>query len=147
MTLKWMFNHRIEWKTFWQMEKLLLMSNFPVCHNDFKSCLLQMRQKASASGKRFILIILNFSFTACYAAEVMPLAFVYEGGVPLEHLISCIPGIEIITSSTGGVKKVSWSENKTPSSPGRPWIHCSFPHTTNLKQMILNTSRQKIWKM
>ncbi|KAK6187453.1 hypothetical protein SNE40_005480 [Patella caerulea] len=49
------------------------------------------------------------SFTACYAAEFSPLVAVKESGVPLEHLISCIPGIEIQISKVG-MKKVQWSE-------------------------------------
>ena len=36
----------------------------------------------------------------------------------LEHLISCVPGIEIMVSKNG-VKKVSWAENKLPVSIGR----------------------------
>ena len=41
-----------EWKTLWQKELLLIMSNFFFCHNVFKSCLLQRCQKASTFGKR-----------------------------------------------------------------------------------------------
>ena len=33
------------------MEKLLVLSNFSFCHNVFKSCLQQRRQKASVCGK------------------------------------------------------------------------------------------------
>ena len=33
----------IEWKTLWEMEKLLVTSNFSFSHNVFKSCLLLMR--------------------------------------------------------------------------------------------------------
>ncbi|KAL3876190.1 hypothetical protein ACJMK2_034060, partial [Sinanodonta woodiana] len=54
------------------------------------------------------------SFPACYRAEVCPL-FECESGVPLEHLISCVPGIQIEVSSTG-VKKVRWAENKLPTT-------------------------------
>ena len=38
-------------KTLWQKEKLLILSNFFFCQNVFKSRLLQIRQKASTSGK------------------------------------------------------------------------------------------------
>ena len=61
--------------------------------------------------------LLYFSFSACYSAEVAPLVWVLEGGVSLEHLISCVPGIEIMISKNG-VKKVSWAENKPPVSIG-----------------------------
>ncbi|KAK3579545.1 hypothetical protein CHS0354_028381 [Potamilus streckersoni] len=54
------------------------------------------------------------SFPACYTAEVCPL-LECESGVPLEHLISCVPGIQIEVSSTG-VKKVRWAENKLPTT-------------------------------
>lgn len=57
------------------------------------------------------------SFPACFSVEVAPLSYIYEGGVPLEHLISCVPGVQILVSNTG-VKKVHWAENKPPSSPG-----------------------------
>ncbi|XP_053388921.1 meiosis regulator and mRNA stability factor 1-like [Mercenaria mercenaria] len=56
------------------------------------------------------------SFSACFSVEVAPLVYVYEGGVPLEHLISCVPGVQIVVSPTG-VKKVHWAENKPPNSP------------------------------
>ncbi|XP_060583297.1 meiosis regulator and mRNA stability factor 1-like isoform X2 [Ruditapes philippinarum] len=56
------------------------------------------------------------SFTSCFSVEVAPLVYVYEGGVPLEHLISCVPGVQIVVSPTG-VKKVHWAENKPPNSP------------------------------
>jgi hypothetical protein len=55
---------------------------------------------------------------------VAPLVYVYEGGVPLEHLISCVPGVQIVVSPTG-VKKVHWAENKPPNSPGNVYISIS----------------------
>ena len=39
------------YKTLWQKEKLLVLSNFSFCHNVFKSLLLRMCQNASISGK------------------------------------------------------------------------------------------------
>ena len=41
---KWRCNYLIEWKTLWEKEKLLVMSNFFFSHNIFKSCLLLTRQ-------------------------------------------------------------------------------------------------------
>ena len=41
---KWGYNFLIEWKTLWEKEKLLIMSNFSFSHNVLKSCLLLMRQ-------------------------------------------------------------------------------------------------------
>ena len=37
--------------TLWQKEKLLVLSNFSLCHDVFKCRLLQMRQNASIGGK------------------------------------------------------------------------------------------------
>nr|XP_022317028.1 meiosis regulator and mRNA stability factor 1-like [Crassostrea virginica] len=54
------------------------------------------------------------SFPACYGSEFSPIPDAMEGGVPLEHLISCVPGIQIQVSSSG-VKKIQWAENKPPS--------------------------------
>ncbi|XP_074649395.1 meiosis regulator and mRNA stability factor 1-like isoform X2 [Tubulanus polymorphus] len=54
------------------------------------------------------------SFPACYAAEFGPVHPVSEGGVPLEHLISAVPGVQLSISKSG-VKKVHWAENKPPS--------------------------------
>uniref|UniRef100_A0A671Q165 Meiosis regulator and mRNA stability factor 1 n=1 Tax=Sinocyclocheilus anshuiensis TaxID=1608454 RepID=A0A671Q165_9TELE len=45
------------------------------------------------------------SFPECYAAEFSPLAVAeegkLEGSVPLEHLITCIPGVTIVTAQNG----------------------------------------------
>jgi len=35
---------------------------------------------------------------------------VVEGGVPLEHLISCVSGIQI-SASKGSSRKIVWAEN------------------------------------
>ena len=65
----------------------------------------------------FVYVFFISSFPVCYSAEVAPLVWVLEGGVPLEHLISCVPGIEIMVTKNG-VKKVSWAENKPPATIG-----------------------------
>ena len=59
-----------------------------------------------------------YSFPACYGSEFSPIPDAMEGGVPLEHLISCVPGIQIQVSSSG-VKKIQWAENKPPSQIGQ----------------------------
>ena len=43
---------------------------------------------------------------------------VTDGGVPLEHLISCVPGVNVAVTKSG-VKKVQWAENKPPSPIGK----------------------------
>ncbi|KAK1162811.1 meiosis regulator and mRNA stability factor 1-like isoform X3 [Acipenser oxyrinchus oxyrinchus] len=55
------------------------------------------------------------SFPECYASQFGRLKLVEEGegGVPLEHLITCIPGINIVTAQNG-VKVVQWIHNKPP---------------------------------
>ena len=47
---KWNYNDWKKLKTKWQKEKLLVLSNFSFCHNVFKSCRLQRRQKRSICG-------------------------------------------------------------------------------------------------
>ncbi|XP_015917256.2 meiosis regulator and mRNA stability factor 1 isoform X1 [Parasteatoda tepidariorum] len=59
------------------------------------------------------------SFCDCYEAEIGPLPVVdertYEDerlkGVPLEHLIACVNGVEVALSALC-IKKVQWLENK-----------------------------------
>ena len=48
---KWKHIHLIKLKTLLQKEKSLVLSNFYFCHIDFKSHLLQRRQKSFLCGK------------------------------------------------------------------------------------------------
>ncbi|XP_068205935.1 meiosis regulator and mRNA stability factor 1 isoform X2 [Palaemon carinicauda] len=50
------------------------------------------------------------SMVECYQAEIGPLEE-DENGVPIEHLVSCLPGVCIIMASSG-FKFVQWLENK-----------------------------------
>nr|XP_020020026.1 meiosis arrest female protein 1 isoform X6 [Castor canadensis] len=63
------------------------------------------------------------SFPDCYAAEFGDLEEVQEnhGGVPLEHFITCIPGVNIATAQNG-VKVVKWIHNKPPPPNTDPWL-------------------------
>ncbi|CAH2306993.1 meiosis arrest female 1 homolog isoform X1 [Pelobates cultripes] len=63
------------------------------------------------------------SFLDCYAAEFSALVQVQEeqGGVPLEHLITCIPGVNIATAQNG-IKVVKWIHNKPPPPNTDPWL-------------------------
>ncbi|XP_041435082.1 meiosis regulator and mRNA stability factor 1 isoform X2 [Xenopus laevis] len=63
------------------------------------------------------------SFPDCYAAEFSALEEVPEGqgGVPLEHLITCIPGVNIATAQNG-IKVVKWIHNKPPPPNSDPWL-------------------------
>lgn len=63
------------------------------------------------------------SFPDCYAAEFSILEMVEEGhgGVPLEHLITCIPGVNIATAQNG-IKVVKWIHNKPPPPNTDPWL-------------------------
>ena len=58
------------------------------------------------------------SFVACYTSELCPLEPVAEGGVPLEHLLTCVPGVKVAISASG-IKKVQWAENKPPPVIGK----------------------------
>ncbi|XP_030637945.1 meiosis regulator and mRNA stability factor 1 [Chanos chanos] len=71
------------------------------------------------------------SFPECYAAEFSPLSVAeegkLEGSVPLEHLITCIPGITIVTAQNG-FKVIKWIHNKPPPPNADPWLQrCKSP--------------------
>uniref|UniRef100_A0A8C8EQP0 Meiosis regulator and mRNA stability factor 1 n=1 Tax=Oncorhynchus tshawytscha TaxID=74940 RepID=A0A8C8EQP0_ONCTS len=71
------------------------------------------------------------SFSECYASELGPLAVSEEGeeegSVPLEHLITCIPGINIVTAQNG-FKVIKWIHNKPPASNTDQWMQrCKSP--------------------
>ncbi|KAI4890075.1 hypothetical protein NFI96_025086 [Prochilodus magdalenae] len=71
------------------------------------------------------------SFPECYAAEFSPLTVAeegkLEGSVPLEHLITCIPGITIVTAQNG-FKVIKWIHNKPPPPNADPWLQrCKSP--------------------
>ncbi|XP_035876801.1 meiosis regulator and mRNA stability factor 1 isoform X6 [Phyllostomus discolor] len=63
------------------------------------------------------------SFPDCYAAEFGELEILLESrrGVPLEHLITCVPGVNIATAQNG-VKVVKWIHNKPPPPNTDPWL-------------------------
>nr|XP_030739903.1 meiosis regulator and mRNA stability factor 1 isoform X4 [Globicephala melas] len=64
------------------------------------------------------------NFPDCYAAEFGELEVVQEnrgGGVPLEHLITCVPGVNIATAQNG-IKVVKWIHNKPPPPNTDPWL-------------------------
>ncbi|XP_022061098.2 meiosis regulator and mRNA stability factor 1 isoform X2 [Acanthochromis polyacanthus] len=70
------------------------------------------------------------SFPDCYAAKFSPLQLgneTMEGGVPLEHLITCVPSITIVTAQNG-FKVIKWVHNKPPAPNTEPWIQrCKSP--------------------
>ncbi|XP_031419446.1 meiosis regulator and mRNA stability factor 1 isoform X2 [Clupea harengus] len=71
------------------------------------------------------------SFPECYATEFSPLTVGEEGeledGVPLEHLITCIPGVTVVTAQNG-FKVVKWIHNKPPPPNADPWVpRCKSP--------------------
>ncbi|KAM5199012.1 meiosis regulator and mRNA stability factor 1 isoform 8-T8 [Hipposideros larvatus] len=64
------------------------------------------------------------SFPDCYTAEFGELEVMHENrgdGVPLEHLITCVPGVSIATAQNG-VKVVKWIHNKPPPPNTDPWL-------------------------
>lgn len=70
------------------------------------------------------------SFPDCYAAKFSPLQLgneTLEGGVPLEHIITCVPSITIVTAQNG-FKIIKWIHNKPPAPNSEPWIQrCKSP--------------------
>ncbi|XP_016051724.1 PREDICTED: meiosis arrest female protein 1 isoform X2 [Miniopterus natalensis] len=63
------------------------------------------------------------SFPDCYASEFGELEVLPEnrGAVPLEHLITCVPGVNIATSQNG-IKVVKWIHNRPPPPNTDPWL-------------------------
>ncbi|XP_050569835.1 meiosis regulator and mRNA stability factor 1 isoform X5 [Cygnus atratus] len=63
------------------------------------------------------------SFPDCYMSEFNDLQVVPEGrgGVPLEHLITCVPGVNIATAQNG-IKVIKWIHNKPPPPTADPWL-------------------------
>lgn len=70
------------------------------------------------------------SFPDCYTAQFSPLQFgneTLEGSVSLEHLITCVPSVTIVTAQNG-FKVIKWLHNKPPLSIPEPWIQrCKSP--------------------
>ncbi|XP_060907408.1 meiosis regulator and mRNA stability factor 1 isoform X4 [Labrus mixtus] len=70
------------------------------------------------------------SFPDCYAAKFSTLQLgneTLEGGVPLEHLITCVPSITIVTAQNC-FKVIKWIHNKPPAPNSEPWIQrCKSP--------------------
>ncbi|NXS91960.1 MARF1 factor, partial [Jacana jacana] len=63
------------------------------------------------------------SFPDCYMSEFSDLEIVPEGqgGVALEHLITCVPGVNIATAQNG-IKVIKWIHNKPPPPTTDPWL-------------------------
>ncbi|NXW66857.1 MARF1 factor, partial [Eurystomus gularis] len=63
------------------------------------------------------------SFPDCYMSKFNDLEMVPEGqgGVPLEHLITCVPGVNIATAQNG-IKVIKWIHNKPPPPTTDPWL-------------------------
>ncbi|XP_021092864.1 meiosis arrest female protein 1 isoform X9 [Heterocephalus glaber] len=63
------------------------------------------------------------SFPDCYAAEFGDLELVQEnqGGVPLEHFITCIPDVNMGTAQNG-VRVVKWIHDKPPPPSTDSWL-------------------------
>ncbi|XP_066545183.1 meiosis regulator and mRNA stability factor 1 isoform X4 [Amia ocellicauda] len=72
------------------------------------------------------------SFPECYASEFSPLELSEEGeakgAIPLEHLITCIPGINVVTAQNG-IKVIKWIHNNPPPpNAADPWVQrCKSP--------------------
>ncbi|GAB1598641.1 meiosis regulator and mRNA stability factor 1-like, partial [Argonauta hians] len=89
------------------------------------------------------------SFPVCYSMEIHPLEIFNNDGVNLEHLISTIGGVKIISGKTG-VKKVQYSEksNITPSqlsSSNDTGDYLSVPASNcSLSQQLCQISREVV---
>ncbi|KAG8237327.1 hypothetical protein J437_LFUL016342 [Ladona fulva] len=65
------------------------------------------------------------SLPSCYHAEFKDLE-VNEDGVPIEHLLTCVPGVEIHQGS-GGVKFLRWKNPNTENSQSSESLKCVSP--------------------
>uniref|UniRef100_K7FZF3 Meiosis regulator and mRNA stability factor 1 n=1 Tax=Pelodiscus sinensis TaxID=13735 RepID=K7FZF3_PELSI len=83
------------------------------------------------------------SFPDCYTSEFSDLEIVPEGqgGVPLEHLITCVPGVNIATAQNG-IKVVKWIHNKPPPPTTDPWLSRSKSPVGN--PQLIQFSREVI---
>eukprot|EP00066_Takifugu_rubripes_P022057 XP_011611323.1 PREDICTED: meiosis arrest female protein 1 isoform X2 [Takifugu rubripes] len=70
------------------------------------------------------------SFAECYGVKFGPLQLgngALEDSVPLEHLITCIPSVTIVTAQNG-FKVIKWISNKPPGPNLEPWLQrCKSP--------------------
>lgn len=58
-----------------------------------------------------------FSFQSCYEQEFHEPLPVYDGGVPLEHLITCVPDIDIkLMGPNKNIKIIKYKESKNDES-------------------------------
>ncbi|CAK6962898.1 meiosis regulator and mRNA stability factor 1 [Scomber scombrus] len=70
------------------------------------------------------------SFTDCYEDKFSQLQVgneTLEDSVPLEHLITCVPSITIVTAQNG-FKVIKWIHNRPPAPNSESWIQrCKSP--------------------
>ena len=76
-------------------------------------------ESSYVSSQSFVTV--HSSFPMCYAVEFGTLPLSVEDGVPMEHLISCVPGVEIVISKKG-VKVIHFQENKDPPGAGTVFV-------------------------
>ncbi|XP_030206425.1 meiosis regulator and mRNA stability factor 1, partial [Gadus morhua] len=84
------------------------------------------------------------SFPECYAAEFGPLQLgdeTQEGAVSLEHLITCLPSITVVTAQNG-FKVIKWIHNKPPAPNSEPWVQRSKSPVGN--PQLIQFSREVI---
>ncbi|RWS32020.1 meiosis arrest female protein 1-like protein [Leptotrombidium deliense] len=60
------------------------------------------------------------SIIECYRSEFNEDFISEEPSVPLEHLISCVPGIEVTCARTAALKRIQWTEKKLEESVELP---------------------------
>ncbi|XP_067318485.1 meiosis regulator and mRNA stability factor 1-like [Anolis sagrei] len=86
-------------------------------------------------------IVPLLSFLDCYASEFSSLDMEGQGGVPLEHLITCVPGVNIATAQND-IKVIKWIHNKPPPPTTEPWLLHSKSPVGNPK--LIQFSREVI---
>ena len=81
--------YRIELETLWQKDKVLTMSNFFFCHNDFERHLLHIHEIAAASGKGLCVLLWS----------VASICILYYLKWNIKWRIQCIMSLLILSAS------------------------------------------------
>ncbi|XP_056643206.1 meiosis regulator and mRNA stability factor 1 [Diorhabda sublineata] len=69
------------------------------------------------------------SFQACYEQEFHEPLPVYDGGVPLEHLVTCIPNIDIkLVGPNKNIKIIRYADNKNDENEEDAVLKSVSPH-------------------
>ena len=104
------------------------LPELPLVHSNLHIMSLHIHSLLQSHGGSIPLA----SIPRCYAVEIGPLNISEERGVPLEHLISCVKGVGIV--SVAGHKRLQWAGKNEQCQENEP-LHSLNPSL--LPQMSL----------